>query len=375
MLGERLSRDEEIGELEAILRTCPAFYPALFHLGVLEAVAGRSDPARRLLLEGADRMAERQPSSVQEIDVSAVIEPLQDGLRYDLARDLLLRLTEHYPNDPFFHDELGGTLVVLGERDGAIRRFEKAVALDPENARYVCNLGWGLLAAGRLGDAKAHLERSLRMDSEDEITRGNYGVLRFLERNGGAFEDYLLRPLDRKELGRLAKRAGYEADFGELDRTVNQWNHQRLEAWKWDLCRRREPPGYPEAYKSLGAFLGFVGQLSQAPYSLYEDLDLLAGKFQRVMHKFIFKMADADAEIFEEVYAGLLGFYGFLSERGLLSERALAAFRSEALGIKRGLLEKTGRYAAIRHDDSVPEEEKERIREELFDGDHRWPWI
>jgi tetratricopeptide (TPR) repeat protein len=209
MFGRRLSRDETIGELEAILRTCPVFYPALFHLGVLQARAGRSDPARRLLLEGADRMAEREPSLAEDIDVTGgVIEPLEDSLCYDLAGELLQRLTEHYPSEPSFHDVLGGVLVVLGEPDGAIRRFEKAVALEPDNARYVCNLGWGLLAAGRLDDAQAHLERSLKMDPDDGITRGNYGVLRFLRRQGGAFEDYLLRPLGRKELERLDPRRG-----------------------------------------------------------------------------------------------------------------------------------------------------------------------
>ena len=376
MLGGRLSQDDEISELEAILRVCPAFYPALFHLGFLQAKSARSEPAHRLLLEGADRMAERQPSLAQEIDVTGgVIELLEDSLRYDLARELLQRLTEHYPSEPAFHDELGGALVVLGESEEALRRFEKAVALDPDNARYVCNLGWGFLAAGRLDEAKAHLERSLEMDAEDGITRANYGVLRFIERHGGSFEDYLLRPLDRKKLSRLEESAEAAGDYEELDQTVKQWNHDRLEAWKWELCRRRDPPDYPQVYKSLRAFLRFVAQLSQDSYLLYEDLDLLADKLKLVMHKFIFKMADANAEILEEVYAGLLAFYGFLCQRSLLSKRVFSAFRAEALGMKRSLVEKAERYAAVRHDDSRPEEEKERIREELFEGDHLFPWI
>lgn len=375
MLAGRLSLEEEIDELEALLRRCPTFYPALFHLGVLQAAAGRGDTARRLLLEGADRMAEREPALGLDTGVTSVIEPLEDSLCYDLARDLLQRLMEHDPTEPSLHDDLAAVLVVLGEADEAIRCFEQAVALDPDNARCVCNLGWGFLAAGRLDDAKAHLERSLKMDPEDAITRGNYGVLRFLERHGGTFEDYLLRPLDRKQLGRLEASAEDEGDDGELNRTVSQWNYDRLEAWKWELCRRREPPDFPEVYKSLRAFFDFVQQLSQDSYVLYEDLSLLAGDFKLVMHKFIFKMADADAEILEEIYAGLLSFYGFLCRRGLLSEGAFAAFRSRALGMKPSLLEKAERYAAVRHDDATPEEEKERIREELFEGDHLWPWI
>jgi len=37
------------------------------------------------------------------------------------------------------------------------------------------------------------------------------------------------------------------------------------------------------------------------------------------------------------------------------------------------LIGKIERYNAIRHDDSMDEDQKEEIREELFDGDHAWP--
>lgn len=145
-------------------------------------------------------------------------------------------------------------LVVLGELDEAVRRFETAVALEPEDASQLCNLGWGLLAAGRLEDAVAH---------------------------------YYLRPIDRKRLARLEEQGDYE----ELDRYVRQHNFERLEGWKWRLLRRREPPGYQELYKSLRAFFRFVEDLSPDSYTLYEDLSWLSGRFRRVMHKFIFKMA------------------------------------------------------------------------------------
>jgi plasmid stability protein len=33
------------------------------------------------------------------------------------------------------------------------------------------------------------------------------------------------------------------------------------------------------------------------------------------------------------------------------------------------------RYNAIRHDNSVEEEQKEALREEIFEGNHAWPHI
>jgi tetratricopeptide (TPR) repeat protein len=321
-------------------------------------------------------MAERGPLREEERDaIGRAIDQLEGNLLYDLAGELLERLIGHYPSEAYLHDVLGEARVVLGRRDDAIRSFEKAVALEPQRARYHCNLGWGCLAAGRLDEARAHLRRSLQMEPGNEVTHGNREVLRFLERRGGTFEDYLLRPLDRRTLARLLKKADDDGDYRELDRAAGEWNQSRLEAWKWELCRRREPPDYPELHKSVAAFLRFVEEGSQDACVLYEDLDLLRGRFERVMHRFIFKMSDADAEIVEEICAGLLSFYSWLSARGVVDQSDFAAFRSEVLDLKQGIIEKAERYAEVRHDHSIPEEEKERIREELFGGDHRWAWI
>jgi len=32
-------------------------------------------------------------------------------------------------------------------------------------------------------------------------------------------------------------------------------------------------------------------------------------------------------------------------------------------------------YNAVRHDSSVSEKQKEKVREKLFEGDHAWPHI
>ena len=374
--GEKPSAEEEMDGLEEIVRRHPSYYPALYHLGAQKVATGRESEGRCLLLKAVDLMAEREPA--EKLDpktMDNIIEFLQENLRYDVALELLDRLVERYPLQARFYDDLGAAALSLGDEDMAAAMACKAVKLEPRNAHFLSNLGWAYLVAGRLGEARKHLERSLALMPTNEVTQGNCEVLRHVERTGGTFMDYLVRPLDRKALARLEKMGERDGDFQDLDRAAAQWNGDRLEAWKWELCRKRDLPGYPEVYKSLRAFFGFVKNLSEDTYLLYEDMGWFQANFARIMNKFIFKMSDADAEIIGQVYAGLFSFYGCLAERGLADKTEYARFRSELLGMKRRILGKAARYARVRHDDSISEKEKERVREELFEGDHWWPGI
>lgn len=370
--GRRISAEDEMHRLEDIVRDCPALY----HLGGRKVASGKEAEGRSLLLAAADRMAKRERVGEAEPEkMSHVLEFLEENLRYDVARALLERLVRHYPSQAYFYDELGAAALILGGVDAATASFNKAVELEPRNAHYLSNLGWAHLVTGRLDKAQEFLDRALAIKPSNEATQGNYEILRYLKRTGGTFMDYLLRPLDRKGLERLEKRCDRDGAFQDLDREAAQWNGDRLEAWKWELCRGRDLADYSQAYKSLRAFFRFIGGLSEDMYTLYEDMALLESRFGRIMNKFIFKMGDADAEVIDEIYAGLLSFYGFLAQRGLLDQKDYAKFRSELLRQKPAILRKTRRYGAVRHNDSIPENEKERVRQELFEGDHSWPGI
>jgi len=333
LFGESPAREELIDEFESILRECPGFYPALFHLGVLHAGAGRWEDARRALLEGADRMAEREQRLPEEVDLAGgVIDPLEEELAYGLAGELLRCLVEHYPSEAKLRDALGAVHVVLGEIDRAIESFRAALGLEPDNARFLCNLGWGYLAAGRLNEAREHLERSLRLNPDDPVARGNLEVVQTLEPEGGTYEDFLLRPLDREELARLEEEAE-DGAYAALDRFVREHNEERLEAWRLMLCRVHQPPSAPEVYKSLRALFHFADQtdkLSAFSPALHEDLELMAARYPVLMDRLLVEMDDVDAQILDEIYAGLFSFYGFLAEKGLVEQRTLDAFRSEA---------------------------------------------
>ncbi len=119
----------------------------------------------------------------------------------------------------------------------------------------------------------------------------------------------------------------------------------------------------------------FVGGLHQGGYFLNEDIAIVRGNFKAIMHKFIFKFADVDRRMIEEIYSSVFEYYGFLAQKRMVSAPEFQQFQNEALEIRQELLEKMQKYNAVRHDESINENKKEAIRDEIFEGDHAWPFI
>ncbi len=74
----------------------------------------------------------------------------------------------------------------------------RALELEPENQKLVNDLGWTLLQAGRLPQAKEALERAVSMDPSDELAKQN---LRYCRRQVAR------RKLDEKGNSQAARRA------------------------------------------------------------------------------------------------------------------------------------------------------------------------
>lgn len=45
--------------------------------------------------------------------------------------------------------------------------------LEPDNAKFVSDLGWSLLESGRPSEARETLSRAVAMDPDDELAREN----------------------------------------------------------------------------------------------------------------------------------------------------------------------------------------------------------
>ena len=84
------------------------------------------------------------------------------------------------------HAALGVLLDGIGDAAGAEREHRRAIALAPENPAYENNLGFSLFAQGRYAEATAAYERALALDAGLRRTHNNvgfaYGRLGALER-------------------------------------------------------------------------------------------------------------------------------------------------------------------------------------------------
>jgi Flp pilus assembly protein TadD len=60
-----------------------------------------------------------------------------------------------------------------GRHDEAIAASEAAVALESGNQKFVNDLGWSLLRAGRSMEAREVLRRAVSMDPADELACEN----------------------------------------------------------------------------------------------------------------------------------------------------------------------------------------------------------
>jgi hypothetical protein len=319
----------------------------------------------RLMLDAGD------PQHMEE-EATALLDNLENLWRFDLCKHCLEILIERFPDRALFWDYLGNATAELGDVKAALRHSSKATAMEPHNAHFSSNHGLHYLMAGNAGEAEIHLSAALRLDPENEVTKGNLKIQKYLARHGGTFSDYLVRPVDREEIERLDD----EGDWERLDQLCATYNFDRLQALGRNLAAEADTRGRcADLINTLRSFFDFVDRVSNMAGLLHEDIGHVHRNFKPIMHKFIFKFGDVDLEMIEDVCESLLMYYGFLARQQLVSPAEFNRFRAMVRRNKGGLIDKMERYNAIRHDPEWDEEEKEAIREELFEGDHSWPHL
>ncbi len=185
------------------------------------------------------------------------------------------------------------------------------------------------------------------------------------------WEAYLLRETDYEHLEKLED----EGDFEEYEKQIRIYNRDKIEAFKSDLIQN---PDYTPAEKydilfSLNYTLDDIRESCDYEYFFYDDIVGVKEDFKLIMHKLILKTGDIDEEIFNGIYTALLEFYKFLAKRKVVS--GYRSLENKMLKLKPELVEKMLRYNEIRHNDEYTKEEKDEIREELFEGDAFFPFL
>lgn len=170
-----------------------------------------------------------------------------------LARRLI---RTNHPDAKWAYNLLGTLLTNDGDTDGAIEQFNAALAIDPDFAPALANLGSALLAKQDLPGAKSALDRVLARNKDDVYALQGYADLTLAQ--GGSADEavkYLLqaskvRPLPPYYIN-LAGNVMLNA--GRQDEAIGYFR-QALEV----------DPGDQLALAMLGALYGIAGKFDEA---------------------------------------------------------------------------------------------------------------
>jgi len=367
------SREEIVKRLRNIARRCPHFYPAILELGLRLLCQKRHRGAERMMEKGFRLMIDLTDPKQSAENIDGVIENLERLWRFDVSRRLLEMLAERHSLSAILHDSLAHAAARLGDLEAAQRHIGEALQLERDNKNFWANKGWYHLMRGELKEADAALAEALRLKQKDPLAAGNLKILEYLRRHGGTYWDYLERPLDRKQIERLADQEKWE----RATDLCTDFNDCRTEAFAQSALLKggKERTRLPDLLATLRSFFNFMSQIDSSGIFLNEDISLVHRNFKPIMHKFIFKFGDVDREMMEDVFEALQAYYGFLASRRIVDAAEFTCFQETILKTKGELLDKMEQYNAVRHDAAVSEKKKERLREKLFEGDHFWPHI
>jgi tetratricopeptide (TPR) repeat protein len=161
--------------------------------------------------------------------------------------ELALRLKPDYAEA---HNNLGNTLLELGDASGAVAQFEQALRLQPNSARMHYNLGGALIQQGRRSDAIGHWEQALRADPDYAEAHNNLAAA--LMQTGQLPEaiDHLKQALriDPDYAEAHNNLAAALMQTGKLSEAIAHWEQAV-----------RIKPDYAQAHKNLGTALMQTG--------------------------------------------------------------------------------------------------------------------
>jgi len=186
--------------------------------------------------------------------------------------ELALRLKPDYAEA---HNNLGNTLLELGDVAEAEAHFEQALQLQPNSARVHYNMGGALIRQGKRSEAIVHWERALRIDPDYAEAHNNLAAALLqtgrLPEAVAHFEQALRIDPDYAEAHN--NLAAALADTGRLPDAVAHLEQAV-----------RIQPDYVQAHKNLGDVLLSLGEVAKATRQ-YEQVLRLAPNDLEVQKK------------------------------------------------------------------------------------------
>ena len=164
-----------IAALRRSLECKPTYAPAILSLGSVEYQLGKRAEGHELF-RSLLSLPENTPDLCEIIDEAGSflinIGAYKDGL------ELYRSAVERFPAAAVLHQGIGCCAGHEECHEEAIAAFERALQLEPDNQKFVNDLGWCLLEAGRIQDARRTLERAVSMDPSDDLARENLRLCR-----------------------------------------------------------------------------------------------------------------------------------------------------------------------------------------------------
>lgn len=172
-----------LGDMEASIRALeraveidPEYAPAIMSMGTVEYQRQRRDRGNELLLSLVSLPASAADGG--ESDLAEIIDKAGDFLiqagNYADGLELYRATVIRFPELSVLHQGVGCCAGHEGQYEEAITAAEAALELDPENQKYVNDLGWSLFEAGLLDKARQVLGRAVAMDPSDGLARENF---------------------------------------------------------------------------------------------------------------------------------------------------------------------------------------------------------
>jgi tetratricopeptide (TPR) repeat protein len=178
----RTALHDQEGTVVALRRALafkPTYAPAILSLGSVEYQMGRTAEGRELF-RSLLSLPKNTPDVCEIIDEAGSfliqIGAYKDGL------ELYRSAVELFPAVAVLYQGIGCCAGHENCPDEAIAASERALQLEPDNQKFVNDLGWCLLLAGRIEEARRTLERAVSMDPADELARENLRICKARQR-------------------------------------------------------------------------------------------------------------------------------------------------------------------------------------------------
>ena len=162
-----------IDALRRSMECMPTYAPAILSLGTVEYQLGHQAKGWNLFMKLFEL-----PDDTK--DLCVIIDKAGDFLiqlgRYEDGLALYRRAVTRFPGISDLRQGLGCCAGHQGLHSEAISGSRVALALEPDNQKFVNDLGWSLYQAGSIEEARTMLERAVSMDKNDKLAAENLRI-------------------------------------------------------------------------------------------------------------------------------------------------------------------------------------------------------